>query len=62
LKINRDHNKKILKRRGRPVNVVYQHIIDLIFPFTKLENKAINTKEGRAIRAKKKLNKKAVSN
>jgi hypothetical protein len=47
--MNRDYNKKVFKRRDRPVNVIYQHIIDLIFPFTELENETINIKEGRAI-------------
>jgi hypothetical protein len=50
-----------VKRRGRPTNLVYQRIIDLMFSNTILGNENVNTEEGRAIRAEKNLNGKAAS-
>jgi hypothetical protein len=61
LEMNRDHNRKVPRRRGRPVNVIHQHITDLMFPSTILGDETINTEEGRAIQAKMRLNRKAAS-
>jgi hypothetical protein len=50
-----------IRRRGRPTNLVHQRIIDLMFPSTILGSENVNTEEGRAIRVKKILNRKAAS-
>jgi hypothetical protein len=66
LEMNRDDDRESsrdlpVRRRGRPINLVHQHIIDLMFPSTILGNEKINTEEERAIRAEKTLNRKAAS-
>jgi hypothetical protein len=66
LEMNRDDDRESsrdlpVRRRGRPMNLVHQHIIDLMFPSTILGNEKINTEEERAIRAEKTLNRKAAS-